>query len=193
MPTSSKLKTDYFLNRIVLEEMTNVDDINPINALNRIFNFATLRQMLELFQDFSSAALENQFDCKKSDPGSLLYFANRVEEMIEACFPLNRSKKNIRSLKILKQKIPVKGIRLTEKESRNPTIAIEQFFMYKSLPRWKEALHDWIECALSNYSIVERINPNELLPFCEHIEKLMEASYSLCTALPSSKNTLKID
>ena len=105
MPTSSKLKNDYFLNRIALEEMTNVDDINPINALHRIFNFATLPQMMELLRDFSSAAMENQFDCKKSDPGSLLYFANRLEEMIEACFLLNRNKnKNLRSLKIIKQK-----------------------------------------------------------------------------------------
>ena len=192
MATPSKLKTDYFLNRIALEEMANVETIDPIDILHKVFNFGTLPQMLELIQDLYTAAMEKQYNFNKRDPGSLIYFANRLEEIIEACFLLNKSKnKHFRSLNITKRKIPVSGIRLTEKESGDPAIVIKQFFMYKSLPKWKEALQHWIECALSNYSIVERINPDELLPFCEHIEKLIEASYTLCLTFPKSKKVLR--
>jgi hypothetical protein len=54
---------------------------------------------------------------------------------------------------------------------------VDEFFSINPLPEWKLTLHNWMEAALSNYSVTESVNSPEILTFYQQIEKLIDAAY----------------
>ena len=180
MAKTQKLKTCFFLNRIALEEMINPYSIDPYYILNDIFNSDHFGAMQDLFRHFCEAGLAEEFSWKEGSPGNLLYFSERLEQLIEACFIIHSSGKIRKGGKVFKKTKQINKallpIRLSEMELDKPFIILDAFFAHNSLPEWKEALHRWTEAGLSKYSVAESAGAEGILSFYQHIEKLIEAS-----------------
>jgi hypothetical protein len=178
-------KVNHCLNRLALAGMKNPDKINPNLILREFCDVEELAEMKKLFQDSCKTALSDKYTWKDGSPGSLLFFYEQLELLIEACF-LIYNKKGFKK-RVLKKSKSARKKKLTKypdfpcslnlEEYMNPLIVIEDFFDQRSLLEWKQSLHSWTEAALSNFSVLENINPEDLLPYCFGIEKMLEACY----------------
>jgi hypothetical protein len=194
MTKTQKLKTCFFLNRLALDEMANPDSIDPYSILNNIFSFESFGTMQDMFRHFCEAGLAEEFSWKEGSPGNLLYFSERLEQLIEACFIIysaGKIRKNRIGIKKSKQlNKALLPIRLSEKELNKPFIVIKAFFAHNSLPEWKLAIHRWTEAGLSKYSVAESAGAEGILSFYRHLEKLIEVSNWIAIRL-RKKNNLK--
>src|ERR1700722_19480185 len=179
MAKTQKLKTCFFLNRIALEEMINPYSIDPYYILNDIFNSDHFGAMQDLFRHFCEAGLAEEFSWKEGSPGNLLYFSERLEQLIEACFIIHSSGKIRKGGKVFKKTKQINKallpIRLSEMELDKPFIILDAFFAHNSLPEWKESLHRWTKACLSQYSVAESDDAEGMLSLYQHIEKLIPA------------------
>ena len=180
-------KVNHCLNRLALTEIKNPDKINPYVIIRQFYDFEELAEMKKLFQDSCKAALSSKYTWENGSPGNLLYFYDQLEILVEACFLIynndefrKRVLKKVKSTKNKKMtRYPDFPCSLTLEEYMNPLIVIRDFFDHHNLLEWKRSIHSWMEAALSNFSILENINPEDLLPYCYSIDKLMEASYRI--------------
>jgi hypothetical protein len=73
--------------------------------------------------------------------------------------------------------------KLTVPEIKNPHLVLDDFFQLYSLSNARVCLKQWLEDALS----ADGVNPISHLTFYDHVEKLIEAAYSV-NRLKSAKN-----
>jgi hypothetical protein len=180
-------KVNHCLNRLALTGMKDPDKINPNLILREFCDFEELAEMKKLFHDSCQAALSVRYTWKDGSPGRLLYFHEQLEILVEACFLIYHKKgfkkrvlkrsKSAGSKKLIKY--PNLPCSLTLEENMNPLVVIKDFFDQSNLLEWKRSLHAWMEAALSNFSVLENINPEDLLPYRVGIEKILEACYRI--------------
>ncbi|MBS1653285.1 MAG: hypothetical protein JSU05_00445 [Bacteroidetes bacterium] len=173
----SSLPDLYFLNRLALDEGTDPFSIDLCKVLEGIFQFASLNDMRDLFQQFCKAAMSEKYKWKEGPPGNLHYFAELLEQLIEAAYLIVKDKKKklrVATPVLHKDMLPV---HLSAAEYDDPVLVFERFFNYKKLGEWKSALHDWLHAALSNHSISDSVQPTEVLPFVFRMEKLIEVGW----------------
>ena len=190
MGKDKELKPEYFLNRLAMQEMANTTSLDPFRILANLYYVAPPGDLQGMLRDLCNAAITEKYSIGKKSPGDILFYADLLEQLIEACYLIytNKSEKKQqpgpKELKrIMKNmKLPV---RLSEEECANPGLVIDAFFSYQSLPKWKLALYNWLEAALSSYSVAESIEPAEILSFSSHMEKLVDAGY--CLAMQKGK------
>ncbi len=68
---------------------------------------------------------------------------------------------------------------LNKQERDNPLVAIEDFFIFYSLPELRKKVRDNLYIVLSSKEIEALKNPVEIMVFYERLEKLFEANHIL--------------
>ena len=169
MSKHSKGKVDYCLNRLIIEEDKNPDKINPFIIIRKFCDFDSHPAMKILFLKFCKAALVEKYFWEEGPPGKLLYFSEQLELLMEACYLIYIEKEFNKRL--------VKG----DKSSiiPNPFIVIKDFFDLRSLLEWKKSQHFWLEAGLSNFSVMDNVEPEEVLIYYSSVEELLAASYQI--------------
>lgn len=152
----------YFLNGLALEHECDPQSLDPYWVLQQLFTDVPLAEMQELFTDFCEAAIAPAYIWKSKTPGALVRFTEEIEQLIEACFLL--------TLWIRLDKGAPK------KTDETPTGIIRRFFKIRSLAGWKYWLHGWRTGALSACSVAEIVEPEDLVPFVQWMEKLLVAA-----------------
>ena len=163
MPSPSAPDKRYFLNRLALEHACDPLTLDPYWVLKQLYSDTPLEEMQELFAEFCEAAIAPTYNWKAKTPGSLVRFAEEMEQLIEACF-------------LLSPKTIPKG------SPESPAPIIRRFFKDRNLAGWKQLLHDWMMGALSGCSVAEIVEPENLLPFVQQMEKLIAAIPELLAA-----------
>lgn len=153
MPTQilSGVNPRYFLNRLALEHSADSLLLDPHTIIKQLFAARPFPAAHEMFEDFCEAAVAPAY-CWKDTPGKLIAFAEALEQLIEACFLLRRSRAPIMA---------------------EHTKALQRFFSAYSLPEWKRILHEWTQAALSACSVAEIGKPCEMIPFVTGMEELL--------------------
>lgn len=173
------------LNRLAMDEQDNPAKTDPLSKLRHVFEYTAVHEILEELDLICSAAMNEAYVWKQGSPGNCLYYFGRLELLTECCylFKTCNLKKTLKSRKcLLPEKLPTTmlPIPLTPREFRHPLRVIKSFFRHAPLPEWKRQLLVWTENALSNSSVKDELAPETLLPFIEHLRKLVYAAYLLC-------------
>jgi hypothetical protein len=185
MSKHSAKRINESLNRKI-KTTNNPDKTDPYEVIRKFCEFGSLYENKMMFRKFCEAAIADKYCWKDGPPGKLLYFYELLEALIEACFVIYREKRFAK--KILKWIVakeeenhgaPFMPHSLSFEEYTNPLIVIKEFFNNNSLKEWKQSIHYWLEAGLSNFSVVESIEFDEILPFCYGIEKFVDACYRL--------------
>lgn len=186
METLFQINPTHFLNRLALEQLKDPHSFNPLHTLGYIFSYTNPHELLEQFDQFCAAALAEEYSYELGSPGDLLSFSEQLEELIETCWLIaqQESKDAIEH--------PIKGLdglrlpcHLSKAEWQNPGQLLDSFFSYQPLQRWKVVLHEWTRASLSDFSVIQDIEGVQLLPFCQYIQKLIEAAYLIKMRAPS--------
>jgi hypothetical protein len=162
MPSPVITDKRYFLNRIALEHDGDPLSLDPYWVLQQLYKDISLEEMQELFAEFCEAAIAPAYTWREKTPGSLLRFAEELEQMIEACFLLLSWMKTDNTV--------------SKKSIGTSAQTIRQFFKTRNLPGWKSWLHRWTASALSSRSVAELVAAEELVPFVQWMEKLLVAA-----------------
>jgi hypothetical protein len=165
MPTKPAPDKRYYLNRLTLDYKCDPLSLDPYWVLQQLFNDIPLEEMQEIFAEFCEAAIAPAFIWRSKTPEALVGFAEQMEQLIEVCFLLLGWIKT--------KKGPV------SKTDDSPGQIIRQFFKVQHLGGWKQWLHGWKTGALSTRSVAELVEPEELVPFVQWMEKLLPAAAAL--------------
>lgn len=183
MSKQKGLEPAFFLGRLVMEEGVHPYDLDSLLIIQRLFAFSPAREFKELLSKFINAAMEEKYSWPERSPGELLFIADRLEMLIEACFLLQKTatRKQKKRMRVEDKVIEVNTlpIALSAAEYRNPWMVLEHFFAYRSLGSWKKSVHQLLEASLSNYSAVETESPEMLFGLSWQLEKLVEAAQRL--------------
>jgi hypothetical protein len=137
---------------------------------------------------------------KKEDPGSLLYFQQKMEDLLDAAHQLIPKRKNSKSGKPLpglkpelfgkdlidpaSYSYPGRGRQwqdfpraLSKKEFLNPYLVFDRFFRHHNLKGWHDELKELIFYALSPHNCAEDFLDFELLKVHHLLQKLIEAAH----------------
>lgn len=152
----------YFLNRLALKHGSDPLSLDPYWVLRQLYTDTSPEEMQEAFIDFCEAAIAPTYNWQQETPGTLLHFAEQLEQLIEASFLL---------LSWIKPDSPG--------SKRNTVYAVRLFFKTRHLSGWKHWLHSWTISALSPRSVAELVNPEDLVPFVQGMEKLLAAGADL--------------
>ncbi len=175
----------------------NKKEREPYRVIEDFFSFASLKTHRKYIYSMLKASYSEEY-WRKSDPGSLLFFQEQVEELMKATYLLTLKKnKTIQKKEArLKIEVPERAIdpavyvgwtewdamweffprSLSKKEFINPYMAFEKFFDFKGLNEWLAQFKELINCALSPYGKesaldIDYLQTNNLL------QKLIEASH----------------
>ena len=183
-----------YLNRLAL---TTGDDevIDPYSIITDFFHFGNIAEMKALFLESCRAALSEKYSWKQGSPGNLLYFYERLEKLVEACFLIfSRSKKKKKLPKKLKpaafKKVlnhPNLPCSLSADEMSDPFLVIQSFFEFHSIKEWKQDLYAWMEAGLSDYTVLENMEAKDILPYHHHLQKLLDACWYISLRLKRKK------
>ena len=138
----------------------------------------------------------------KEEPGSLLYFQKKMEDLIDAVHHLQVKQDKSQKPKKLKAQIAPDLIDqevidpalyaskhlghsqwesfpryLSKKEFLNPYLAFERFFRYRSQKEWHKDLKEIIFYALSPHNCVDECVDFEFLKINQLLQKLVEAAH----------------
>lgn len=148
----------HFLNRLNMEEVANEGVIHPLSAIHEIHSYASTGELLDLFAHFCDSARSERYSWKEGSPGNCLFFAERLELLIESCYLIYT------------------------RHPGCPRVAdLRGFFVYKGLSEWKHLLHCWLEAALSDSSIHDEFSRFDQERFADHINRLI----ATCQRIPS--------
>lgn len=179
----------HFLNKIVLEEMKEINSINPIEILVRFFEARSISELMIQLERSCTVALAKDSKVKNNEAANLVYFWEGIEQLVEVSYLILAIPSNQKKLKNLKKKTIPKAIhiswRLSMAERKDPIEFLRSFFSIKNLPQWKQYLHHWMEASISSFSVMEMIEPEHLISSFLHLEKLIEISFLI--ALSSGK------
>ncbi|MGN6438011.1 MAG: hypothetical protein ACTHMM_15835 [Agriterribacter sp.] len=172
----------HFLNQIALEYECDPYKLRLLSVLEDFFSYANLQQHLAMFDQFCMAAMQQEYAWKQGSPGNALFYAERLELLLEATYLLRlhpapkQLKKAKRKMHRITDELPM---HLSAGEYLKPRKFVDVFFMYASLPKWKKMLHAFMRNAISNGSVIDELPPDELLPFASYIKKLISAAYRI--------------
>jgi hypothetical protein len=157
MSTSNTLSAIPFLNRIALETMQDPMTVDPYFILEQLFEFAEPEEYIELFDQFSICAMNDNYSWNEGGPGNLLFICEKFELFAEVCYLLHLGNKD-----------------------GNKTFAtdfklIDEFFHQYTIQQWKKEFHDWVESAFADFSAMENIEAKSLLKFQEQTKNLLKA------------------
>jgi hypothetical protein len=172
--------------------------MDPYKVIDDFFSFASLNQHRKYISSMLKAAYSEDY-WRKSDPGALLFFEQKMVDLIKAAYLFVSREKN----KKVRRKTAVveKGAvnqqidpatyfgrhqgdamwvffprYLSRKEFINPYFAIEKFFAFKSLDEWLGGLKELISYALSSYGNESALE-FDYLKTNNLLQKLIEASH----------------
>ncbi|GAC1425257.1 MAG: hypothetical protein NVSMB7_01530 [Chitinophagaceae bacterium] len=176
MQNASLLNNHQYLNRLALTTGNN-EVIDPYSIIKDFFHFGNLAEMKNFFKEACRAALAEKYSWEQGSPGNLLYFYERLEKLVEACFIIFSSKKHKTKLskKILNN--PNLPCSLSADEIQDPFSVIQSFFELQTIKKWKQDLYAWMEAGLSNYTVLDSIEASDILPYHYHLQKLLDASW----------------
>ena len=117
-----------------------------IQSLKNLQLFADKDEFKDLFKQFCQSALSHKCTWKEGSAGNLLFFSQKLKELLIVGAKINNSKKghNLKS---------------------------------HPFTKWEVDLENWTLAALSDHSIVEYIDPSEILMFFEGMNSLIESAY----------------
>jgi hypothetical protein len=181
-------KDHHYLNRLALTTADDTDAIDPYNIIKDFFYSGNITEMKDLFMETCRAALSEKYSWKEGSPGNLLYFYERLEMLVEACFLICTSKKHRNKLSKKTRRMAKKAFArhlylpcsLSKSEISDPLPVIKSFFEFHSLKQWKQHLYAWMEAGLSNYTVLDSMAAEDILPYHYHIQRLMEACWYTC-------------
>ncbi|HEX2846922.1 MAG TPA: hypothetical protein VHN59_10265 [Chitinophagaceae bacterium] len=162
MTTPSTPDKRYFLNSLALQHSCDPLSLDPHWALRQLYHRSSAEEMQEMFTEFCEAAIAPTYNWQLDTPGTLPHFVDQLEQLIEACFLL---------LAWVNPESPA--------AKKNEVQAVRQFFKIRNLSGWKQWLHRWTISALSARSVAELVEPEDLLPFVQGMEKLLTAGAQL--------------
>lgn len=163
----SLIKYDTLFNRLIINEMKNIDCIDPDKILDNIFKEVNPGELTEDFNSFCIAALSEKYAWKEGNPGNLLYLSELLEQTLEASFLIYHKR--------AKDDNNVAGLIVQDQCFE----ALNILFTGISLLEWKIALHHWTMAGLSDHSVIENVSPSDILPFVRGVEKLIETAYQI--------------
>ncbi|MEP7279937.1 MAG: hypothetical protein ABI813_14905 [Bacteroidota bacterium] len=184
-----------YLNRLALS-MDDTNHIDPYWVITDFFCFGSLAEMKERLEKTCKAALVEKYNWKQGCPGNLLYFYERLEKLVEACFLITSSSKyKNRLVKKAKQgklkeieSNPLLPCSLSAAELNDPLSVLQSFFQFHDLKRWKQDIYAWMEAGLSDFTVLENIAPKNLITYHHHLQKLLDACWYI-NLLVNSKKT----
>ncbi|PZR26743.1 MAG: hypothetical protein DI535_12930 [Citrobacter freundii] len=155
----------YFLNRLALEHACDPLSLDPYWVLQQLYTDIPPEEMQELFAEFCEAAIAPAYIWKSKTPGALIRFTEEIEQLIEGAYLM------LAWIKLQKGS--------PKKSDESPPQIIRKFFKANDLAGWKRWLHSWQTGALSACSVAEIVEPEDLLPFVQWMEKLLVAAAAL--------------
>lgn len=183
--TASHKRVDHahFLNRVALEYECNPHKLHLLSVLKDFFNYANVPHHLDMFDKLCIAAMHQQYTWNGGSPGNGLFYAERLEMLIEAAYLLHkhrgskpRKKAKHKADRVAANELPMY---LSSSEYLQPFTFLDSFFAHATLQRWKKMLNGFMSNALSNSSVTEELAPEELLPFVCYMKKLICAAYRI--------------
>jgi hypothetical protein len=171
---------------------------DPYKVICDFFSFASLNQHRKYISSMLKAAYSEDY-WRKSEPGELLFFQQRMVDLINAThlFVSGRKNKKVRRNTAIVEKGAINHMidpatyfgrhqgdamwvffprHLSGKEFINPYFAIEKFFAFKSLDEWLGDLNELISYALSSYGNESALE-FDYLKINILLQKLVEASH----------------
>ncbi|MGN6294795.1 MAG: hypothetical protein ACTHMV_18745 [Chitinophagaceae bacterium] len=156
----------------------SANELDPLYVIDEIFVCMSLKEILELFDQFCKTAQENTYSWPGISPGSLLKFIEDIEQLMEAAFLIWNDKDsdlekklNSESSYISVEDLP---IHLNSSEYKQPFFVLEFFFTFQNINQWKSILHEWLHASLSLMTITEISNNTSCLFFQNSLKKLIE-------------------
>lgn len=183
-----------YLNRLSLMAGKH-GTIKPFVVIKDFFQVAGIIEMKKMFNGTCRSALTENYSWHQGCPGNLLYFYERLEMLVEACFLIDKNKKRKRKinrkLKLLFRKKDLQDAvlpsALSATEISDPFVVIQSFFECYTLRQWKKALYAWMEAGLSDFNVLENIEPPSILVYHLQIQKLMDACWYINMAIENAK------
>lgn len=166
---------------------------NYYTLLYQFFDYTTLSYCRGHLTELTLGAFADEYQ-PLPQPGNLLYFYDRLLTLLYALNGILKEDSNQQteaeaepnvadalSLPQCLDGLPWHALphHLTFAEINQPFIVIRSFFQFQNLDAWTLELHDWLEAALSNSTIIEWMPPDRLLPVCTHLYKIVEAAFVL--------------
>jgi len=171
---------------------------DPRTVIQDFFSALPLPQYRKYINSCLRAANSRHY-WTKEDPGSLLYFQQKIEDLMDAAKLLSNGKagskkpKTVLSPEELEREMidPVLYMDkyqghtqwetfpryLTKKEFLDPYLVFRRFFRYKSRNSWRNDFREIIFYALSPHSCSEDLVDLDLLKMSRHLLKLTEAAH----------------
>ena len=157
----------------------------------RFFDYTSLDGCRRLLRKWFEAAFAEEYAWEDA-PVNLLYFHERFEILLYACWLLHSGSKTQTAQQ--KQSNAAMSIelspfyeRMAEKaevlkfltayEMQHPHYVLQEFFNQRDVYAWQKELHNWIEAALGKQTITQINNTRNLLPVMEQLNKLAEAAW----------------
>jgi hypothetical protein len=160
----------FFLNRMATFTKQNPWETDPLYAMVFFFDLMQPERYKEkLYTYFMAASGENTFIQKRIP--DLIDFFNRLELLTEACFIWLEKEQKINDQKVNDQ--------------------LKNIFMQMNLGEWKQLLECWRDAALAKYSIVETIEPENILASYIQLCQLIDAAYLLTSQKAVIKNIVE--
>ena len=170
----------------------------PYNSISAFFDCYGLSNARSILCKMIKTA-DSEISWKSTSPSHLLYFTEKMKELIKAAFSIVNSYDYKNEVILQKQENEhtwslkeyqhycSSHVRytpwhffpryLSKKEFLDPYKALEKFTQYQSLAKWKHTLKELLHHALSSVSIHEFNEATGILHIYIHLHKLIEATH----------------
>jgi hypothetical protein len=163
--------------------------VNPYQIIYHFYDYTSLDTCrLQLDKWFKAAFAEDY--AWKDTPANLLYFYERFESLLYACWLLHNDNKIINAknktstvwfqVSALSQHKAerIEAFKfLNAYELQNPIFVLHAFYDKTNFDAWRAELHNWLEAGLGKQTITHISNTENILPVMEQLNKLTEAAY----------------
>lgn len=176
----------------------------PFTVIKQFFEIWHLHGARQDLQRWIDSAMSEEYKWNQGSPGNLLFFYDHLKELIAIAREIiqERKKNNVKDeddefedafdlIRILEKRtkdLEDFPMNLTLEEMCFPYRVLRSFFKYKTITAWYEELHRWLGMALSNDSIAQDENPEEIFPVTEHLFKLID-TMNVILAIEQSKKS----
>ena len=166
---------------------------DPHALIQDFFSAVSIPHYRKYVSSSFSAAISTHY-WKREDPGSLLYFQKKMDDLMDAAKLLAGGKpKALLSPEVLEQDTIDPALyldkrlgnrqweafprTLSKNEFLNPYLVFDRFFRYRSLKQWHNDFREIIFYALSPHSCTEDLVELDLLKINRFLFKLIEAAH----------------
>jgi len=165
-------------------------ETDAYKILYHFFDYTSLDMCRQQLKTWFAAAFAEDYAWKDS-PANLLFFYERFEVLLYACWLLSGKNKTNNTQKKKAAWFRVSALSqhkaerietfkfLNAYEIQTPVFVLSAFYEKTNLDTWRTELHNWLEAGLGKQTITHICDTENILPVMEQLQKLVEAAYCI--------------